>query len=105
MYSTLDVDEWSDLLFKDNHRPISVICPLSFIQYKNLFLYPSHLFQMYSTQTETQRDEQLAGVVLAAQILSLGLWHARPHLRHQCGHNAPAPRYDNGPLFHDLKGE
>lgn len=49
---------------------------------------------MYSAQTETKSSEQLACIILAAQVLNLGLWHARPHLRHQCGHNAPATRYD-----------
>lgn len=50
---------------------------------------------MYSTQTETECVELPASVVLAAQVLDLGLRHARPHLWHQCGHNAPATRYKN----------
>lgn len=59
-----------------------------------VFVFFANLFQMYSAQTETKRDEQLACIILAAQVLSLGLWHARPHLRHQCGNNALASRYD-----------
>lgn len=51
---------------------------------------------MYSTQTETKCGEQLACIILAAQVLSLGLWHARPRIRHQCGRNAPASRCDIG---------
>lgn len=49
---------------------------------------------MYCPQTEKKCDEQLACIILAAQVLNLGLWHARPHLWHQCGHNAPASRFD-----------
>lgn len=60
---------------------------------------PSYLFQMYSTKTETKCGEQPSCIILAAQILGLGLWHARPHLWHQCGHNAPATRYNDSPLW------
>lgn len=62
-------------------------------------MYPSNLFQMYSPQTETKGDEHLACVVLAAQVFNLGIWHAGPHLWHQCGDNAPATRYDNSQIM------
>jgi hypothetical protein len=48
---------------------------------------------MYSSQTEAAHSAQPSCAVLAAEVFHLGVWHARPDLRHQCGHYAPTTRY------------
>lgn len=54
----------------------------------------SNPFQMYSTQVKKKCTEHFSSIILAAQVLSLGLWHARPHFWYQCGYNSPTSRYD-----------
>lgn len=50
---------------------------------------------MHAAKTKAKRCEQLTHSILAAKVLSLGIWDARPGLRDQCWDNAPATRYDN----------
>lgn len=78
---------WLDLVLRD----LLVKEPQSVCSLNEKF--PSNPLQMYHAQTEAKCSELLACIVLAAQVLNLGLWHARPCLWHQCGHHALAPRY------------
>lgn len=49
--------------------------------------------QMQHSEAKTQCREHFPCFILAAKVLNLGLRHARPRVRHQCGHNASATRY------------